>query len=156
MPFAGEVVSASDTTFPYCFATQGSAQSLANNTLTASTLDAESEDSLSIHDTVTLNTRFVIGRKLGVWLVTGLVTYATNATGTRRAVIQLNGSDVNGAHSIVPPGAALGTAQATGMVRATASTDYVELAGLQNSGGALNTTVSGSYRSSLALTWIGA
>ena len=154
---AGGIIDASDLLAPFCQATQATAQSLVTATSTAISFDSEAVDTLAIHDTVTLNSRFVIGKKLGWWLVSAAITYNSNATGDRRSRVMLNGTAVVGGWTIIPAAAAtFHTATTPGiLVQATAATDYVEIHGQQSSGANLSTIVSGDFRSRVSLTYVG-
>ena len=143
---------------PIAYVYQNVAQSIPNaNVLTAITMDSETLDRDNQHSTSSLTSRVVIGGTLGWYRVTGTVCYATLATTpatSRRALIQFNGAPLGG-YSIIGAGQSLTGVTTTTIVQATASTDYVELYGAQDSAGALNTAVSGTFRSSLLVEWIG-
>ena len=153
-----DAISFVTTNRPIAYVYQGVAQSIPNaNVLTAITMDSETLDRDNQHSTSSLTSRVVIGGTLGWYRVTGTVCYATLATTpatSRRALIQLNGA-ATGGYSIIGAGQSLTSVTATTIVQATASTDYVELYGAQDSAGALNTVVSGTFRSFLLVEWIG-
>jgi hypothetical protein len=161
---AGAKVDAGDLTAYKVKGTQSSAQSIPNNTFTAITFNGTDDvDNLSIHDTVTNNSRFVIGAKIGWWLCWG--KYATTGTAagvSRRTRFLLNGvTSINGSYSSNPAFSATAltggfwTVESFTMVQTTAAADYIELYALQDSGGALNTTVSGDLRSQFLALYIG-
>jgi hypothetical protein len=160
MASAGDYVRASDTSCFNCSVTQTTGQTLSNNTFTAITFDAADDvDVLGIHDPVTLNSRFVIGLKLGWWEVSGMVWYAAGTTATRRGVaVALNGTRVPGGINVgwASNGTAGGSHSIPPVpVQATVSTDYVELMGFQDTGGNLATTVVSPFLSSVSLKYLG-
>lgn len=168
MPSAGDTVRASDTTRYICKGIQTSVQSIPNASFTAVQFNGTDEvDNLGIHDPVTNNSQFVIGLKLGWWQVIG--KYATTGTGTaassRRTRILLNGvTGQNGGYASTPTETVstgtltqggFWTSESTTLVQSTLSTDYVELYAFQDTGGAVNTTVSGDLRSTLICIYLG-
>jgi hypothetical protein len=136
------------------------AQSIPNTTYTAITFTGESLDRDNQHDTATNTSRVVIGKTVGWYKVTGVVCYAapSTATGGRGASIWFNGSPStlggNVFHSVVNTGA-VHSVLTTVLVQATTPTDYVELYAYQQSGGALNTAISGGQVSYMIVEWIG-
>lgn len=134
---------------PRCYAYQSTIQSLTNNTWAAITLDAEVYDIVQSGDTVshdlsTDNSRIYV-RTAGKYELSGQVQVASNATGYRAAQIRLNaaGSSAGGTGLAVNyQGAISGVSTSVNVIPVEASLnagDYIELFGLQNSGGALNT-----------------
>lgn len=126
---------------------------------TAVTFGAGSEilDDLVLHDTATLNTRVIIGKKLGWWKVSGVYCPAVNAAMLQaRAYIGKNGAAVQGSYG--GEGAATvftGVTTPVVLVEATAVTDYVELYGVeQAASGTIGTTVNSYIASSLTATWL--
>jgi hypothetical protein len=128
------------------------AQSIPNNTLTVIALAGETIDSDGLHDTATNNSRVVLN-KIGRWLVTAQVSWAANTTGSRRAVILRNG--VEHTASQIGTGPSVVTTTATSVVDATAVTDYVEAAGLQDSGAGLNTFAANPAWTFLSVVYLG-
>jgi hypothetical protein len=154
---AGAKVDATDLIPAFTQATMSATQSPATATFTAMTFDTDVIDTLDIHDPVTLNTRFVIGKKLGWWGVTAVIPFAGNATGTRRITCALNGTDVNGSY-LANPNAGTGFVAVLlpeVLVLATLAADYIEIRGWQDSGAALATVVSGAMRPRATLTFKG-
>lgn len=93
------------------------------------------------HESVNFPTRYY-GGPAGYYEMSGAVTFATNGTGQRLCAWLRNGAHMaGGAGSVVPAQATQPTiANArTTVVYLNGTTDYVELAGYQNSGGTLNT-----------------
>jgi hypothetical protein len=122
--------------------TQTVAQSLANATWTAITLDSEQLDSYNGHSTSSNTSRYVC-QVAGWYTVSGTVCFASNVSGPRGARIQVNGTAMEGLASFMQTVSAAADAGMTTPTRdvVLAVNDYVEVAGYQNSGGALNTAV---------------
>lgn len=156
---AGAKVDAADLTRHYTKGSQGTTQSIPNNSFTAIQFNGTDDvDTLGIHDPVTSNTRFNIGLKLGWWQISGKFVCSASGTGARRSRFVLNGSlGVNGGYSAVPlsSGAGFWTSESNTLVQSTLSTDYVEFQGFQDSGGALSTLVSGDLRSQMVCIYLG-
>lgn len=106
-----------------------------------------SEDNWSGHSNVTNNTRYTV-QVAGTYRVSGVITWTSNATGTRAADLQKNGarisSNVSGA-SFVQSAAGFITVQVPASNVVCAVGDYLELGGFQNSGGSLNTVPGATY-----------
>jgi hypothetical protein len=146
-----EVKAASDfwALTPRCYAYASGAQSLASGVYTAIAFDSEiydivqSGDSPS-HDAATNNTRLYV-RTSGKYEITGQVYFATNATGSRSADLRLNaaGNPAGGTRIALNQQTALSgvgsPATAPVIEYPLVTGDYVEIFGMQNSGGALNT-----------------
>lgn len=133
------------------------AQSLTNNTSTPITLDTEDIDTDNGHSTVTNTSRYV-GATAGRFEVCGKVGFASNATGTRVAWLAKNGTAINGSGTQVSAAAGgavtlLPTPRMT--VTLNGTTDYVEVLGVQTSGGALNTDVTTLDQSILSVRMVG-
>jgi hypothetical protein len=161
---AGAKVDAGDLTRYFCKGTQSSVQSIPNNTFTAVTFNGTDDvDNLGIHDIVTNNSRFVIGLKLGWWQVAGKYATSGSATGTaRRSRFLLNGTtSINGSYTATPSfsGTAMTggfwTSESMSLVQTTLATDYIEFQAFQDTGGALNTTVSGDLRCQMVCIYLG-
>jgi hypothetical protein len=90
----------------------------------------------------------------GTYLFIGGVSFATNTSGNRLAQLQKNGS-TSGAFATASP--ALNTANFNAELQAIAffvmngTTDYVEIWGYQDSGGALNTVASSTFLAALKI-----
>ena len=116
-------------------------QSIANNSPTAVSFDAEDHDVGSLHDNVTNNTRITIpaGGDTGQWIFVATVRWAGNATGDRTVIIRKNGAgNALGAAYFGNPGSADFTMTCTAYVNAPAVSDYFEVVVTQLSGGNLN------------------
>lgn len=173
MPNAGDYVRAGDTTRYYTKGVANTVQSIPNNAFTIITFDGTDEvDTLGIHDPSTNNSRFNIGLKLGFWwCIAKYATAGNNSYAAANNVEQVrsrflvNGTtSVNGSYSAAPAWqisagtvtyAGFWTSESQTLVQASASADYVELQGLQTSGGALNTVVSGDLRCQFICIYLG-
>ena len=133
---------------------QNAVQSIPNNTWTALLLDQEQLDTDNGHSTSSNTSRYV-AQFAGWYTVCGVYATAANATGFRGARIQKNGSPVLGHAAYLPNATA---AVEEGVVTPTKSVqlavgDYVEVAGYQSSGGALNTILDVDLRCGLWVRW---
>jgi hypothetical protein len=152
------LVLASLPTIPMVRVRHNANQSLADSTLTVLAFNTETFDTDTMHDTVTNNSRITINTA-GRYFVFGSVQFAPNATGYRRVDIWLNGV-LTGTALVVWLGAnAGGVASTVGMaftLYTFAVNDYIELAAVQASGGALNAETSGVYGPSFGAYRVGA
>lgn len=130
---------------PQCSAYAGAAQTLTNNTVTAIALNSELFDNVqsgdtASHDNTTNNSRIVC-RTSGKYEMAGAIRFVSNATGLREARIRLNGTtDLVKANGIATAASST-DCQTTVIVVALTAGDYIELTGLQTSGGNLDTVL---------------
>lgn len=118
-----------------------SVQSLTNGTGTAVNFDAEDIDSHGGHST-SVNTSRYTAQIAGWYQCTGAVSFASNATGRRGVWWQKNGADVTGSETaFVAAGTGVITIPARVKLIQLAVGDYVQMLAFQDSGGALNTSV---------------
>jgi hypothetical protein len=144
--------------FVGCSASNSANQSLANNTATLLTWNAEHFDTDAIHDTSTNPGRFTVPAGMGgKWQMVAHLTFASHATGQRTVELRVNG----GTDPVVRDrrGAFTGDCYVSfaAPVLNLAAGDYVELYGLQNSGGALNVygTVTAGNEPRITFTKVG-
>ena len=138
---------------------QQAVQSISNNTLTALTFGAGSEeiDTHGFHDTAT-NTSRVTPSVAGYYRVRGLYFSITGADYTLlEASVGKNGAAMAGCGRRVPPlitGAQ--SIEAGAIVSCNGSTDYIELLVLQTNSGATakNTNVSSRFVSTLEVEYV--
>ena len=99
----------------------------------------------------------VIGKVIGWWLVSGVVTWVGNATGTtRRARVALNGTPINGSFSTTGPLATrVSVATPTVLVQASVGTDAVTLQGYHDATTSIAPEVTNEVRCSLTAVYIG-
>jgi hypothetical protein len=128
---------ASGATFSGVSLTKSVSQTLSNNTQTAITFDTESLDTNSYHSTSTNTSRITIpAGKAGKYLVFGHIAFNQNATSFRRITFYKNGSSFAGFYTGTTSGN-FPTITAYTAIMDLAEGDYVEMFGLQNSGGDL-------------------
>lgn len=127
-------------------------QSLADNTLTAITFTAADElDSDGFHNPSVNPTRMT-PTVAGWYRVTGCVWFAAMTTPVRSAAfLRKNGSGNMAPTNEDAASTRIHSRAITMLVSFNGTTDYVELCGLQDSSGAVNTTQSGA--SSCVLEW---
>jgi hypothetical protein len=116
-------------------------QTLASGTYTVLNFaDEDGPDVGSMHDTVTNNSR-ITAPATGWYVITGGVQFATNATSVRGAAIRLDGTTyINSNHGFNTGGTATAGVTVGGIYYLTAG-QYVELLGVQMSGGNLDTVL---------------
>ncbi|MFE2323578.1 hypothetical protein ACFXD5_06590 [Streptomyces sp. NPDC059385] len=112
-------------------------QSVATGVWSVLTFDTEITDPYGGHSTVTNTSRYTC-QLAGWYRVTGRAAFNANATGSRGARVHLNGSFIIGAANLCGAGTLAGLVEVS-HVLLLAVGDYVEIAGGQNSGGALST-----------------
>lgn len=143
---------------PVCVLALSSAFSLASSgsIISVSFPGTEIIDDLAWHDTSTNPSR-VTPNKPGRYLVNWNATFAANATGARRLYILKNGSS-NRLFTVTPVVTANQTSLAvSGLVVCNGTTDYIEAAALQSSGGALDLQGAGdaTFSTSLEVSYWG-
>lgn len=111
-------------------------QSIANNTPTLVQFTTEDFDNDNMINLGGSNTNIVV-QTSGLYLVTGSVTWATNATGIREALLLKNGTAIAGLRELNNGGVLASGTPATHLINAVV-TDIFTLQVLQTSGGALN------------------
>lgn len=131
-------------------------QSTANGTYVALAFGSENFDTDGFHDNSTNNTRMTIpAGKAGKYLITALVSWASNSTADRRVGIYKNGSGI--AYTArFNPSSTDDTAISSSYVTALSVGDYIEIFAFQSSGGALNVLTGGGIESNFTVTFLGA
>lgn len=110
----------------------------------ALSLDTEMYDSDGGHSTTTNTSRYTV-QTAGLYHVTGGLTFLTaSATGTRTAVVMLNGANVVGSMVQAAGSPSNGTGVQTSTDVQAAVGDYIEIGAWQNSGASMTTTVNGT------------
>lgn len=124
-------------------ATDASAQTIANNTLTALTFTTNTTDVGSIHSTSTNTSRFTVPASNvggdGWYLASAQVEFASNTTGIRLIDVYKNGTTRLAYHDNLPCTGGNATALQVTWQGALAAGDYIEFRVFQDSGGNLNT-----------------
>jgi hypothetical protein len=121
-------------------------QSLANGTTAVPLLfDTELYDSDGGHSTTVNTSRYTV-QTAGLYHVTGGATIGQtgSTTGSRTAVVMLNGANVVGSMVQAGPSPANGAGVQTSADVQAAVGDYIEIGAWQNSGAPLSTTVNGT------------
>jgi hypothetical protein len=138
---------------PLFVGTQTITQSISNSSWTVIALDTEQSDSYAGHSTTSNSSRYT-AQVPGWYQVCGVTAWGSNATGVRAARIHVNGSVVQGTSQMIvaTSGSITGVKTPTRAIFLNTG-DYVEVAGWQNSGGALSTGVAVELASSLAVAW---
>jgi hypothetical protein len=139
---------------PFCLAYRSTNQSISNSTLTSVTWNAETTDNAAAHST-SVNTSRLSAPVDGWYKAWPQVVWAANSTGVRNVNVLFNGTgqqvgmDQRNATSSFETA---GTAPWSGSMTAG---QYIEIAGYQNSGGALNVLGSAtSPRSWVLFEWV--
>ena len=122
---------------PACRVYHNTTQSLTTATLTVLAFNSEREDTDTMHDTVTNNSRITI-KTAGRYQVTAHVTFASNATGERGINLWVNGATYVAGHNQMPVTSGSATIMSLTTSHKFAVNDYIEVVGFQGSGGALN------------------
>jgi len=130
-------------------------QSIANDTDTNVTFNAEEYDTNAFHDNTTNNERITIpSGKAGKYLLQTAILFATNSSGVRNVGFVLNGTTTLGSGLVVPL-SSFSTRVAHLYVCDLAVGDYITVSVNQNSGGSLNVSASQQYTRFTA-TYLGA
>jgi hypothetical protein len=145
---------ASTPTYVGASAYKSANQTLTTATFTALTYNTELFDTDAFHDNSTNTTRMTIpAGKAGKYLVTGLTSYAGNATGVRQAAIYKNGSVF--AYNGLPGATVTDIYVTNSLVMNLLVADYIEIFGYQNSGGNL-VVYGGADSGAFQVTYLGA
>lgn len=162
MPFtAGQKLRASElnkvTEPPLFSAVQTVAQSIPNNTWTSITFTTETLDTVSGHSTLSNTSRYTAQAGwAGYYQVSGLVYFATGATGVRVTRLTRSGVAVPGSvtrHQATDDGFGNGEVSLTQIVLLAVG-DYIEIQGLHTQGAAVNTFVSSGEASALHVLFL--
>ncbi|MDN5750256.1 MAG: hypothetical protein L0H64_17390 [Pseudonocardia sp.] len=156
---AGQKLRASDLNVPILHMYQTATQSLTNVLWTPITMNAEFRDSLGGHSTGVNPSRYTPNRA-GYYQLFGQVAFDVNAAGDRGAQFRKNGTQIDqaayGVYRAPSTPAFFGASTCSAIIQCNGTTDYIELWGIQNSGGALSTAyVSGFSCSYVIGSWLG-
>lgn len=120
----------------------------------ALTFDSERVDVGAMHDTVSNTGRITVpSGGDGFYAIGGQIEFASNATGRRGIQIRLNGTTVIAREESANLGANDHTCTIATVYQLAAG-DYVELMGLQASGGNLNMLASSAYSPEFYAHWL--
>lgn len=132
---------------------QTSAQSLTDGVAAALTFNSEDVDSAGGHSTSTNTSRYTAVYP-GWYRASAGVSFAANATGLRALEIAKNGALINGSGVILPAISGVSHRMTSRTILSFLNVgDYLEAFAFQNSGGALNTAVSGIERPTFTICW---
>lgn len=137
---------------PIAVLKQTVAQSVPNATWGLITFDTEDIDTYGGHS-ISVNTSRYTCQFAGWYRIGGRAAFVANATGSRGARVHINANYIPGAATLVGAGTLAGIPQTDHIVYLNVG-DYVELAGGQNSGGALSTAVTFESASMMYVEWI--
>lgn len=110
-------------------------QQIPNNVITAINMFVEVHDSGNFFNPS--NPTRLTFAKPGVYLITGNIAWAINATGGRLALLRINGNKYIASNGGENGGGVVNGAVTVTTIYRVAANDYVELLGWQNSGGQL-------------------
>lgn len=132
------------------------AQSIANGSSpgTALTLTAEDLDSLTTMHSTSTNTSRHIAQYPGWYQQSGGCGFASNATGARGGIGNVNGSPLNGTSTLLPtnPTTGIWIPFRTFFAFYNVS-DYFEFMATQTSGAALNTSATNTEQPMVSMKW---
>lgn len=133
-------------------------QSISNNTVTSINYDAEVEDTDTIHDNVTNNSRLIC-KTAGLYVISVGSGFASNATGVRQIYVVLNGTKTI-AREFVTALPSNNCFKSLAVVHRLALNDYIEVQVNQTSGGNLNYIASNNDTAeddagAITMTWLG-
>jgi hypothetical protein len=144
---------------PYFHGYQTVTQTLTTAVAAAISLGGELVDNSNGHSTVTTNSRFVPPFP-GYWECEGMVLFNVSTAGDRQAHVRVNGVQVNGGpFGGVPAMNGAGFLPGCCWIGPTTvlcngTTDYIELWAVHNTGGPLDTYISGVNASTLKCKWV--
>jgi hypothetical protein len=140
---------------PGCQVRRTTAQTIANNTVTAISFDTEDFDTDTMHDPASNPTRLTCNTP-GRYLVAGSIPYDAGTTGNREARITKNGSDVSGGRNLIPAPGGGGLVVLTPIIEVSlVAGDFLELRANQSNGTSLTTTAVNSVFPMFRVRWVG-
>lgn len=134
-------------------ATRSSTQSLANATVTAISLSTPTLDTLGAYSAG--NPSRFTPTVAGYYAITGTMGFAANTTGVRIIEVALNGTAVAAQQFSTASAGDARFPLPPAIIYMNGTTDYLEIRGYQNSGGALN-TITGAGAPTINVTYAGA
>ena len=155
-PFAvGRNINSTNMRIPGCAVYETTNQSITFNTTTALTFSFESFDRGGMHD-ISVNPSRIYILRAGVYIVTGRIAWASNATGTYREFgLRQNGSAQIDVQNVLPS-SVFAPCQVIASAHLFSAGDYIELTVFHDSNpgpeNVLNATAAGRF----AALWIGA
>jgi hypothetical protein len=142
---------------PVFSAWQSTVQTLTTSTYTPIDFTSEQIDRDNGHSNVTNPSRYT-AQTAGYYLFNGVIQYASNVTGARRAFWGVNGGDPAGGGGFFTTSSTLiagtTTVIAPPLLVYLSVGDYVQLRGWQSSGANLSTVAAGGVFSSMTAVWV--
>lgn len=153
---AGQKLTAADLNFPIFRARQTAAQTLTTAIYTPITLTTEDVDTHNGHSTVSNTSRYV-AQRAGRYSCAGNLAFAASATGGRYGEWAVNGvlipnSDNN---QLSVGGGAASRMDVPNAIVTCGVGDYIELWGMQDTGGNLNTFAASNIGCAVNINYIG-
>lgn len=142
-----------ETARPLFFGYQATAQSIPNNAWTSLTMDTTTLDIDGGHSNTVNPNRYTV-QVAGTYLLLGSAAFATNSTGVRGVRMGLNGSVIRGSHMQQQATSAGIWSSSSWAVQACVVGDYLDTAGYQNIGSALNTFAGTDGAPCMAVYWL--
>jgi hypothetical protein len=149
-----DAITETGAVIPRARVNHGSNQSIASTTDTALAFNQERYDTDAIHDNATNNTRLTC-KTAGIYIISGHVAFAANATGQRAISIRLGGVDYIATQNNHGPNGADTLTMSVTTQYELAVGDYVELMVYQTSGGALNVLAGAKYSPEFSMMRVG-
>lgn len=120
---------------------------LGTGSWTAVGFDSSTFDSYGGHSNSTNNSRYTI-QAAGKYLVGGAVAFTGSSTNARGAKVMKNGAVIQGPYSLHAATTTRAMSESSaGFIAPCSVGDYLELAGFQDTGGSLNTTITSDQAS---------
>ena len=142
--------------FQGCMIWNSTNQSLSNNSFTTITFDSEEYDVGGYHDNSVNNSRITIPTgKDGYYHVQGMISYASNAANQRAGRFVISDGRLFANFAGQNSGSTYGSSIYFATTFYLDASDYIEMRGLQNSGGSLNVE-SQVYSTFMSATYLGA
>lgn len=142
------------TTVPIFMGYNSAGQTFTSGTGAAVALDAENVDSDNGHSNTVNNSRYT-AQVAGWYAVSGVISYAANATNVRIAYIQKNGTTTPGADAELSAASAGVSCIATNTALVQLNVnDYVELWGFQNSGSPVALAAGTQTSTGMSVWWV--
>ena len=122
-----------------CIAFHNTTQSTTSGITLYAALNSEAVDTDGMHDNTTNNSRITC-KSAGIYMISAQVSFSTNTSGARIALVRKNGSSQVLYNDIAVNSSGGSTGQVNGPVQMDVG-DYIELGVFQNSGATNNVTI---------------
>jgi hypothetical protein len=138
---------------PACTVTHNAAQALTTGVEGTVAFNSETEDTDTMHDTVTNNSRITI-KTAGRYVFVVNLGFASNNTGSRQISLRMNGATFL-AYKTQTATQGDNTMMDLTICRKFAVNDYLEVRAFQSSGGNLNVLQGANYSPYFGAVWVG-